>query len=202
MKLVLATNNRGKIAEIKNILSGLGVDILTLADFPNIVMPPETGAGFRENALAKARHVSDQTGQFALADDSGLEVDALGGRPGVYSARYAGQGATDKDNYARLLEEMKGVPFEKRTARFRCAIALAGPSGEESVFEGALDGLITDEPRGDRGFGYDPVFYIPALARTAAELAPQEKNEISHRGAALRKFKEHIKSRARPSTKP
>ncbi len=185
MKITLATKNRSKAAEIREILKGIDAEVLTLDDFPEIVMPPERGATFRENAVEKARFAAEATGTPALADDSGLEVEALGGRPGVLSARYAGAGATDRENFTKLLKELEGVPFEKRKARFVCVIAIAGPGIEEAAFEGTLDGYISVEPSGQGGFGYDPVFFIPGEERTAAELKPEEKNRISHRARAL-----------------
>ncbi len=190
MKIVLATRNRGKIKEIKEMLPGVGV--LTLDDFPGLAMPPETGRTFSENALSKAVFVAEKTGLPALADDSGLEVDALGGRPGVFSARYAGAEATDEENYLKLLGEMKGVATGERAARFRCVMALAFPDGNEKrsyTFDGALEGYIASEPRGKNGFGYDPVFYVPGMGKTAAELTLEEKNAISHRALALKKLK-------------
>lgn len=187
MKITLATKNRGKAVEIREILKDIGAEVLTLDDFPEIVMPPESGETFRANAVEKARFVAEATGALALADDSGLEVEALGGRPGVRSARYAGAGATDRENFTKLLKELEGVPFEKRKARFVCVIAIAGPGVEEAAFEGTLDGYISVEPSGREGFGYDPVFFIPGENKTAAELRPDEKNRISHRARALEK---------------
>ncbi|MEK7774214.1 MAG: XTP/dITP diphosphatase [Deltaproteobacteria bacterium] len=189
MKITLATKNRGKAAEIREILRGVDVELLTLEDFPQIVMPPERGGTFRENAVEKARFVAEATGTAALADDSGLEVDFLGGRPGVFSARYAGAGATDKDNFTKLLKELEGVPFDKRKARFVCVIALAGPGIKEAAFEGAFEGYVSTRPSGRGGFGYDPVFFIPERNMTAAELEPGEKNRISHRARALEKMR-------------
>lgn len=148
--------------------------------------PPEEGREFREIALGKARWASRRAGLPALADDSGLEVDALGGRPGVRSARYAGPGATDAENNRKLLEELRGLPLERRRARFRCAIALVDPEGWETVVEGVCEGFIALEPRGTGGFGYDPLFWVPEYGRTFAELPPEVKNRISHRGQALR----------------
>lgn len=191
-KLVLATKNKGKEKEIRKILEGTGIELLTLDDFPLVKMPPEEGATFTENAISKARHVAKETGLPALADDSGLEVDSLQGRPGVYSARYAGEGATDKDNYLKLLSELEGVEDKKRTARFKCSIAFISPDGVESVFEGTFEGIVAKAPSGERGFGYDPVFFIPELGKTAAEIPSEEKNKISHRAKALKKLKEFI----------
>lgn len=185
MKVVLATKNAGKAAEIGRMLEGSGVEIVSLEGFPGVLLPPETGATMRENALLKARAVHEATGLPALADDSGLEVDSLGGAPGVFSARYSGEGATDERNWRKLLAALEGVPPEMRTARFRCALALVGFDEQEHVFEGVFEGAISDAPRGTNGFGYDPVFIASGTGRTAAELAPDEKNRISHRARAL-----------------
>ncbi len=192
MKLIVATKNKGKVSEIGKILEGLGVELLSLADLSDIVMPEETGATFEANALIKARAIASATGVAALADDSGLEVDALGGRPGIFSARYAGPDATDEENYLKLLGELEGVPDGKRTARFRCSVAFVASDGVSRVFQGALEGQIAQGPSGTGGFGYDPVFYIPSEARTSAELSPEEKNRISHRAKALEGFKAYI----------
>lgn len=189
MKIVLATRNRGKAEEIKHILKGLGVEILTLDEYPSLELPPEAGLTFRDNALGKARFVALKTGLPALADDSGLEVDSISGAPGVFSARYAGTGASDEDNYRKLLGELAGVPEDRRTARFRCVVAFAEPGGGEASFEGSLGGVISTEPKGKNGFGYDPVFYLPEKKKTVAELSPDEKNVISHRAKALEKLK-------------
>jgi len=188
MKIILATTNKGKTAEIRRLLAACGVEIVSLADLPSIEFPEETGRTFLDNAVAKARFVSERFGAPALADDSGLEVDALEGSPGVRSARYAGDGATDEANYTKLLAEMKTVPQGARSARFRCAIALVMPDGAVMTFEGALEGEIAPVPGGTNGFGYDPVFFIPDKGCTAAELSPDEKNAISHRGRALAKL--------------
>ncbi len=204
MKIILATRNRSKVEEIEAILGEPGLKILTLDDYPSaaLVLPPEEGTTFKENALAKARFVASATGIAALGDDSGLEVEALSGAPGVFSARYAREGASDEENYLKLLAELKGVEPPLRSARFRCVLALVEPAGlsepsglSESaghIFEGTLDGLISTAPRGCGGFGYDPVFFIPSLNRTAAELSPEEKNSISHRALALAKLKEWL----------
>lgn len=198
-KILLATANRGKIKEIKHILEGLDLDIVTLDDYPGLSLPPEEGSTFRENALIKARGAALKTGVAVLADDSGLEVDFLGGRPGIRSARYAGTGASDKENWLKLLKELEGVPEEKRRARFRCAVALVWPDGGEEVFEGSFEGVILGEPRGGHGFGYDPVFFIPGMKKTAAELTPDEKNSVSHRAKALEKLKNRLENRYKKS---
>ncbi len=196
MKLVLATRNRGKIKEFLELLKGLDIDILTLDDFPHVELPPETGGSFKENALLKARTVAPGTGLPALSDDSGLEVQGLGGRPGIRSSRYAGDNATDEENIKKLLGELKRFPAgsPERRARFRCVIALVTPEGREKTFEGTLEGVIALKPSGSRGFGYDPVFYIPEEKRTAAELTPEEKNRISHRAKALGKLKKWLEN--------
>ena len=188
-RIILATSNKGKLREIKELLRGIDVEVAALDEFPHIKLPPETDSTFAGNALAKARFVAQRAGMAAVADDSGLEVDSLGGAPGVRSARYAGDGATDRDNYLKLLSELKGIGADKRTARFRCAVAFVSPDGVEACFEGTLEGVITEAPRGEGGFGYDPVFFIPALDRTAAELTMAEKNSVSHRAQALRLLK-------------
>ena len=204
-KIILATGNRGKILEISEALygDGLPITLLTLDDFPDLTMPPEDGATFKENALIKARYVANETGLAALADDSGLVVKALSGAPGLRSARYAGEGATDGENIDKLLKELEETPDDKREACFICALALVEPiypasqsRGEggpkEEVFMGRVDGIILRERRGVNGFGYDPVFYIPALDSTMAELSHEEKLRISHRGKAIEKFREWV----------
>ena len=192
MRLLLATKNQGKIKEINRLLKGQRVDILTLGDFPGISLPEEDLATFKGNALKKARFVAGKTGLAVISDDSGLCVDALGGRPGVLSARYAGDNATDEKNCEKLIDEMKDVPDGKRTASFVCVMALVLPSGKEKTFEGRLEGVIAAKPKGRGGFGYDPVFFLPEKHKTLAELKPEEKNLLSHRGAALEKLKKDL----------
>jgi len=189
MKIVLATKNRGKIEEIKELLKDPDAEVLTLGDFPKLKLPAEKAASFRENALQKARFAAQKTGIPSIADDSGLQVDFLGKRPGVLSARYAGAGASDSDNYLKLLKELKGVLPAKRTARFRCVIAFATPEGKEKTFTGLFEGVIGSHPKGRGGFGYDPVFIDPETGKTLAQLPPREKNRISHRGRALEKLR-------------
>jgi XTP/dITP diphosphohydrolase len=167
------------------LLADLGLDVWLLADVPGATLPAETGASYHENALAKARAAVQQTGMRAIADDSGLEVDALGGAPGVRSARYGGSGLDDAGRVARLLEALCGVPDDRRTARFRCVIALVERDGRERIVEGAVEGTIIGAPRGTAGFGYDPVFLYPPLGGTFAELTGQEKARVSHRGRAV-----------------
>ncbi len=184
MELLIATENPGKVEEYRELLSGLPVT-LTYPSLVGVTLSvEETGDSFAENARLKAVAFARASGLLTLADDSGLEVDALGGEPGVYSARYAGPGASDEDRYRLLLANMEGVPWEQRTARFRCVIAVAEPDGEVYTVDGTCEGLIAFAPRGRHGFGYDPVFYLPEYDRTMAELEPAVKNRISHRARA------------------
>lgn len=188
--LLIATSNPGKVKELAALLAELPCQVIGLADLPTPpAVPEETGASFAENALLKADYYHAQTGLLTLADDSGLAVDALNGAPGVYSARYGGEGLTSREQIQLLLQELKDVPTELRTARFVCCIALTGKLSGVSVretFEASYEGLITNEPRGNNGFGYDPVFLDRALGRTLAELSQAEKAARSHRGQALR----------------
>jgi len=195
-KILLATSNRKKIEEFRAMFEGLGMEVLSLADFPGLVLPPEEGETFAENALSKARFAAAAAGIPALADDSGLVVDGLGGAPGVFSARYAGEGAADGENIQKLLHEMRGMEEEARTARFICVLAYVEPGGIEKTFTGTLEGRITTRLAGRGGFGYDPVFFIPEKGCTAAVLSMEEKNSISHRGRALRRFREWLASGA------
>ena len=184
VKLLIATHNRGKQREYAHILHDLHLDLLTLGDLDISTDIKENGTTYAENALLKARGYAAISGLLTLADDSGLEVDALDGAPGIYSARYARRGASDKDRYRLLLSNLKGVPDERRTARFRCVIALVWPNGREELVEGVCEGRITHQPRGENGFGYDPVFYVPEHKCTMAELPAEIKNRISHRARA------------------
>lgn len=186
-QIVLASNNAGKIREIQALLLGLGLEILPQSTFVQ-EEAQETGASFVENALIKARHAARHAGLPAIADDSGLEVDALGGAPGVYSARYAGEGAGDEANNAKLLRELETVEDAARTARFRCCMVYVRDADDPNplIAEEAWEGVILRELRGVNGFGYDPLFFIPDRACSSAELEPAEKNRISHRGKALR----------------
>jgi XTP/dITP diphosphohydrolase len=186
-RLLLATNNPGKASEYRALLAGCGWDLLTPAEASLTLSVEEAGRDYRENAKIKAVKFAEASGLVALADDSGLEVDALGGRPGPLSARYAGPGRTDEERVATLLQELQGVAEERRGARFRCVIALARPGGEVELFEATVEGRIAREARGEAGFGYDPVFLLPERGRTLAELPPEEKNAVSHRGQAARK---------------
>ncbi len=192
--LVLATRNPGKVKELKALLSDLDLEVKSLDDFPESPKVEETGKSFFENAFQKAREIALATGHLAMADDSGLEVDALGGAPGIYSARYAGEGAGDEENIRKLLKELEGVPLEKRTARFRCVIVVYHPSGHWFKAEGVWEGLIAPEPRGEGGFGYDPIFLIPELGKTAAEISLELKNKLSHRAKALAEMKYKLPS--------
>jgi len=212
MKLILATRNQHKIEEIRKILSepneeeiarsgdlastdlaGQKLEILTLRDFPDVPEVEETGRTMLENAVLKAKAVYSATGIPALADDSGLEVDALNGAPGVTSARFAGPGCSYKDNNVKLLSLLKGIPEDQRGAVFRCVVALALSQDDIRIVEGKVSGIITDKETGENGFGYDPIFYHPESGKTFAELTQEEKNKISHRGIAFRKSKELIK---------
>ena len=184
-ELVLATRNRHKVDELVALLGDLGITIHTLDEFPDAPDVVEDGHTCEANAVKKARAIAEFTGLPAVADDTGLEVDALGGRPGVYAARYAGEGATYDDNCRKLLRELMGVPHEKRTARFLTVAAIALPSDGIRVAQGILDGMIAEEARGTLGFGYDPVFLIPELGKTLAQLSAGQKNTISHRAKAF-----------------
>jgi XTP/dITP diphosphohydrolase len=190
MRVVVATGNAHKLGEIRAILRGLDVQLVSMREF-DLPEPVEDGETFEANALIKARACAAATGLPAIADDSGLEVDALGGAPGVRSARYAGEPADDGANNARLVAELAGVPGEERTARFVCAAALVEPGGREHVVRGTMEGHVVDERRGEHGFGYDPHFVADAAGdgRTNGELTPAEKDAISHRGAAFRRLR-------------
>jgi XTP/dITP diphosphohydrolase len=189
MKAVLASSNAGKLRELAAILSPLGYELVTQSSL-GIDTPPETGVTFAENALLKATYAARLSGLPAIADDSGIEVDALGGRPGVYSARYSGEGATDAANVQKMLSELRDVPAERRSARYRCVIAFARTGDDPSplVANGTWEGRILDQPRGAGGFGYDPIFQPAGLDVSAAELSAAEKNALSHRGEALREL--------------
>jgi XTP/dITP diphosphohydrolase len=192
LELIVATQNRGKVREIKKVLKGLGFRILSLNDFPGVPQVEEEGKSFLENALKKARFYSKHFGRLTLADDSGLEVDILKGRPGVYSARYAGKGASTPQNNRKLLKEMGGIPLSKRGARFKCVLAVVSPGEKEVVVEGSCRGRIGFKEVGRKGFGYDPLFILPSYGKTMAQLSLEEKNRISHRGKALRKLRKTI----------
>lgn len=191
-ELVLATRNRHKGEELSALLGDLDVRIRTLAEFPDAPEVVEDGATCEANAVKKAVTIARATGLPAVADDTGLEVDALGGRPGVFAARYAGEGATYEDNCRKLLQEMKGVPRERRTARFITVAALAHSNGRVDVAQGTLEGVIAEESSGTSGFGYDPVFFVPAIGKTLAQLSAEEKNRISHRAKAFARMRETL----------
>lgn len=187
MKIVLATENPGKVAELQELVADLDMEVLSSTNFPDWQSVEETGSTFRENALIKARAAAGFTGMIALADDSGLEVDALGGAPGVFSARFAGEPKDDGRNIEKLLGLMENVPDEERGARFFCALAVVTPGGEEYLTEGTVEGKILKAKRGSGGFGYDPVFFVPDFGRTMAELGMAQKNRLSHRAQAFHK---------------
>ena len=188
--IVLATNNKGKIRELSVMLEPFGVTVKSLGEFPEIGDIPETGETFLDNAFIKARTVAKLTGLVAVADDSGIEVDALDGRPGVYSARYAGEQHDDHDNNEKMLAELHGVPDEKRTGRYRCVMAASAPNGAEISADGAYDIVVGHGYKGKGGFGYDVIVIDPELGLHVAELDPEVKNKRSHRGKAMRKLLE------------
>lgn len=185
-RLLVATHNTGKAREYRELLAGLPLEV-TYLDAEGITLEvDETGSTFAENAILKATAYARLSSLWTWADDSGLEVDALGGAPGVHSSRYAGSGASDADRYRKLLHALAGVPWDRRTARFRCVVALATPEGDVRTVEGSCEGVIAFGPLGSGGFGYDPVFYLPDLGVTMAQLTSEEKNKVSHRGRAAR----------------
>ena len=186
-KLLLGTNNQGKVREYMMLLRSLPFELVTPAEQGITTTVSEVGESLEENARLKATVLAEQSQLLTLADDSGLEVDALGGEPGRLSARYAGEGASDRDRINYLLSRLKDVPWTERSARFRCVIAVATPSGVVELCSGECRGFITFEPRGEKGFGYDPIFYLPELDKTMAELPLEIKNQVSHRGQAARK---------------
>ncbi|RLC72870.1 MAG: non-canonical purine NTP pyrophosphatase, RdgB/HAM1 family [Chloroflexi bacterium] len=192
-RLLLATHNSAKLRELRSLFCAGEWELVSLEQQGIELEVPEEGQTLEENAAAKAIAYAKVSGLISLADDSGLEVEALGGGPGPLSARYAGEGASDMDKISRLLSELAGIPWEKRKARFRCVIAVASPSGRLELCQGECQGVITFEPRGKGGFGYDPVFFLPKLGRTMAELSLEEKNWVSHRGKAARKALEVLR---------
>ncbi len=193
-RIIFATGNAGKMREIREILADFGGEILSMKEAGISTDAEENGASYEENALIKARSVAEKAGDaVVLADDSGLEIDALGGEPGIYSARYLGEDTSYRVKNANLIERLAGVSEEKRTARFVCAIAAVLPDGRELVTKAAVEGRIGYEEKGEGGFGYDPIFYVPEFGRTTAELSEEEKNQISHRGKALRLMKEELR---------
>lgn len=188
-KIVFATGNQGKLREVKKILADLNVDIVSMKEEGIQIDVDENGTTFAENAQIKATAIGAHTDAIVLADDSGLVIDALNGEPGIYSARYLGEDTSYRIKNQNLIDRLEGVPDEKRTAHFVCAIAAALPDGTVLHTEGTIEGIIGYEERGENGFGYDPIFYVPKLGKTTAELTDDEKNAISHRGSALEKMK-------------
>ncbi|MCE7537141.1 XTP/dITP diphosphatase [Aliivibrio fischeri] len=188
-KIVLATGNQGKVREMADILADFGFDVVAQSEY-NVSDVAETGTTFIENAIIKARHAAKETGLPAIADDSGLEVDALNGAPGVYSARYSGEGATDQKNIDKMLAAMEGIPAEKRTARFHCVLVLMKHENDPTplICHGTWEGYITTEQKGENGFGYDPIFWVSEDNCSSAELEPARKKQLSHRGQALKKL--------------
>lgn len=187
-EILIATNNQGKKKDFEALFLPHGIKVITLQDIEGAIDVEETGKTFEENARLKAETVANLLGKTVIADDSGLEIDALNGAPGVYSARYAGINSTDDENIDKALEALQGVSSEERTARFRCVLAVASPNSETVFFSGSCEGVILEERRGTNGFGYDPIFYVPSKDRTMAELTAEEKSEVSHRGVALAKL--------------
>ena len=199
-QLVVATTNRGKLTELAEMLGDNAVVVRCLDDFPPVPEPREDGSTFAENARLKARHYANALGQLVLADDSGLQVDALDGKPGLRSARFAGLTSTDRTerdraNNEKLLKLLQTVPTADRSARFRCCLCLSGPDQVIAEVDGVLAGVITTEPRGDNGFGYDPLFYLPHLHKTVAQLTDRQKNAISHRACALQNLLRALEDR-------
>lgn len=187
MNIIIATNNQGKVKEIKKFYKNLGINFLSLKDFPEIKSIKEQFKTYEENAFQKARTISELTGITALADDSGIEIDALDGKPGVFSARFGGTKISDKERNQKILSLMKNTPEGLRKARFVCIIAIIKPDGKHYIVKSICNGRITEEPRGKSGFGYDPIFLIPKYNKTFAEMDSDLKNKISHRGKALKK---------------
>ncbi|KFZ42437.1 XTP/dITP diphosphatase [Anoxybacillus flavithermus] len=184
-RMIIATKNKGKFIEFQQLFAKKGIELFSLLDYDDIPDVEETGTTFAENAILKAKTIANIFHEMVIADDSGLIVDALDGEPGVYSARYAGEGKNDQANIEKVLKKLQGVPFEHRTARFHCTLAVAKPNGEVTTVDGVCEGYITEEPIGENGFGYDPIFFVPEKQRTMAQLTKEEKNEISHRAKAL-----------------
>ena len=195
-KIIFATGNKDKVKEIQMILADLGVEVITMKDAGISIDIEENGATYEENAMIKARAVAAYTKAIVMADDSGLEIDYLNKEPGVYSARYLGEDTSYRIKNANLISRLDGVPDEKRTARFVCAIGAVFPDGTEVTTRGTIEGRIGYEEKGSNGFGYDPIFYVPEFGKTTAELSEEEKNQVSHRGNALRLMKEELKKYA------
>ena len=201
LEIIAATKNKGKVREIRKALKGLGLKIYSLNDFSDVPKIKEDGESYTENALKKARFYSKYFKKLTIADDSGLEVDMLKGLPGIYSARYAGEGASDRKNNQKLLREMEGIRISKRGASFKCAMAIVSYNGREAVAEGSCKGRIGFREMGEKGFGYDPIFILPQYGKTMAQLTLEEKNRVSHRGKALRKLKKIMTKFQAPITK-
>lgn len=194
-QLLIATTNAGKLREIFRILGGLPIALNTLADFPAAEVPEETGSSFAENARQKALHYTAATGILTMAEDSGFEVDALGGEPGIYSARYLREGATYEERFAHIYQRLRGAGSTDRSVRFVCAVAVAHAG--EVVFEttAQVDGLLAEKPAGTHGFGYDPIFWYPGYGKTFGEVSDEEKIAVSHRGQAMRAFRDYLHAR-------
>lgn len=192
-RIIFATGNEGKMREIRMIMEDLGIPAVSMKEAGIQAEIEENGASFAENAAIKAKAIRDLTGEIVMADDSGLVIDYLGGAPGIYSARFMGEDTSYDIKNTALINKLEGVPDEKRTARFVCAIACALPDGRMLESEGAMEGIIGHEIKGGNGFGYDPIFYLPEYGCTSAEITPEQKNELSHRGKALRAMKEQLK---------
>lgn len=190
--IIIATNNKGKAKEFEKLFQAYNYSVKTLLDFPEIEDIPETGVTFEENALQKAEAVSKLLNGIVLADDSGLEVDALDGAPGIYSARFAGEHGNDSLNNKKLIKDLEGIKEEDRKANFHCSLALVGPNREPLTVEGKVYGYILEEPKGENGFGYDPLFYVPEFNKSMAELSADKKNEISHRSKAIKELSKHL----------
>ena len=187
-EIIIATKNKGKVKDFEVLFSKKNIKVKSLLDFSEAIDVEETGETFQENAILKAETISKQFNKMVIADDSGLSIDILEGRPGVYSARYAGKEKDDTANINKVLTELEGVPFEKRTAKFHCSLAIAIPGKETTVVDGECKGIITEKPIGEQGFGYDPIFFVPNKNATMAQLSKEEKNDISHRAAAMAKL--------------
>ncbi|WP_039042971.1 XTP/dITP diphosphatase [Sporosarcina sp. ZBG7A] len=191
-QILVATNNKGKVRDFEQLFKPHGIEVISLKDLDEPIDVEETGTTFEENAILKAEETAKILGKWVISDDSGLEIDALNGEPGVYSARYAGEPKDDEANIDKALNGLKDVPEGSRDARFRCVLAIAGPGIETKTFSGSCDGSILFERHGENGFGYDPIFYVPSEGKAMAELTPAEKAAISHRGVAMRKFEKEL----------
>lgn len=192
MRIVIATGNKDKVREINEILKGTDFEAISMKEAGVKLDIVEDGTTFEENAMIKAQSVFDVLGGYVIADDSGICIDALDGRPGIYSARFCGENSTYEEKFARIFEMLKDVPEDKRTAQFVCAIAVIRPDGSKFTVRGEVRGVLVEEPRGDNGFGYDPIFYVPEYNMTTAQMDPELKNSISHRGKALRAMVEKL----------